>query len=228
MQETWVWSLGGEDSPGGGNGNPLQYACLENPMDRGAWRAAVHGVKRVRHDWVCTHRWSLSYHWLCVIVWTNWVWPSSNPFFFFFVCQSLASEPVKRLPDQSSDAVFQPWDCRWVRTPRLLWRGTGMVTGVNCPVLHEIFSNICALSPLGANSSLPLHVWVSEMPLGIVYWPTWGKIAVAQNIPLLFCKVPSECGLFGFRFVFSLSWSGSWWPWKALWRNPFRCVHSSS
>ena len=31
-------------SPGGGHGNPLQYACLENPMDRGAWRATVHGV----------------------------------------------------------------------------------------------------------------------------------------------------------------------------------------
>ena len=31
-------------SPGGGDGNPLQYSCLENPMDRGAWRAAVHGV----------------------------------------------------------------------------------------------------------------------------------------------------------------------------------------
>ena len=31
-------------SPGGGNGNLLQYSCLENPMDRGAWRAAVHGV----------------------------------------------------------------------------------------------------------------------------------------------------------------------------------------
>ena len=30
-------------SPGGGNGNPLQYSCLENPMDRGAWWAAVHG-----------------------------------------------------------------------------------------------------------------------------------------------------------------------------------------
>ena len=29
-------------SPGGGNGNSLQYSCLENPMDRGAWRAAVH------------------------------------------------------------------------------------------------------------------------------------------------------------------------------------------
>ena len=28
-------------SPGGGNGNPLQYSCLENPMDRGAWRATI-------------------------------------------------------------------------------------------------------------------------------------------------------------------------------------------
>ena len=31
-------------SPGEGNGNPLQYSCLENPMDRGAWLATVHGV----------------------------------------------------------------------------------------------------------------------------------------------------------------------------------------
>ena len=30
--------------PGEGNGNPLQYSCLENPMDRGAWRATVHAV----------------------------------------------------------------------------------------------------------------------------------------------------------------------------------------
>ena len=33
-------------SPGEGNGNPLQYSCLENFMDRGAWRAAVHGVAK--------------------------------------------------------------------------------------------------------------------------------------------------------------------------------------
>ena len=32
------------NSPGKGNDNPLQYSCLENPMDRGAWRAAVHAV----------------------------------------------------------------------------------------------------------------------------------------------------------------------------------------
>ena len=37
-------------SPGEGNGNPLQYSCLGNPMDRGDWRAMVHGVIRIGHD----------------------------------------------------------------------------------------------------------------------------------------------------------------------------------
>ena len=37
-------------SPEERNGNPLQYSCLENPMDRGAWWATVHGVTRVGHD----------------------------------------------------------------------------------------------------------------------------------------------------------------------------------
>ena len=39
-------------SPGEGNGNSFQCSCLENPMDRGAWRATVHGVTRVGHDLV--------------------------------------------------------------------------------------------------------------------------------------------------------------------------------
>ena len=37
-------------SPGGGNSNPLQYFCLENPTDRGAWRATIHGVRKSWHD----------------------------------------------------------------------------------------------------------------------------------------------------------------------------------
>ena len=41
MQETRVRSLGREDPPGEGNGNPLQYSCLQNPVDRGAWWAAA-------------------------------------------------------------------------------------------------------------------------------------------------------------------------------------------
>ena len=35
-----------ERSPGEGNGNPLQYSCLENSTDRGAWRATVHGITK--------------------------------------------------------------------------------------------------------------------------------------------------------------------------------------
>ena len=47
MQETWVQSLGWEDSLGEGNGNPLQFSCLENSMDRGAWWATVNGVTQL-------------------------------------------------------------------------------------------------------------------------------------------------------------------------------------
>ena len=38
------------ETRGEGNGTPLQYSCLENPMDGGAWWAALHGVARVGHD----------------------------------------------------------------------------------------------------------------------------------------------------------------------------------
>ena len=48
MQETWVRSLGREDLLGKETVAPLQYSCLENPMDRGAWWATVHF--RVGHD----------------------------------------------------------------------------------------------------------------------------------------------------------------------------------
>ena len=48
MQETWVRSLGREDPPGEENGNPLQYSCLENPMDGGAWWATVHRIAKSR------------------------------------------------------------------------------------------------------------------------------------------------------------------------------------
>ena len=47
-------------SPGGGRGNPLQYSCLENTMDRGAWRATVHRIAKSQTwlKWFSRHAWS--------------------------------------------------------------------------------------------------------------------------------------------------------------------------
>ena len=50
-----VLSLGQEDPPKEGNGNPLQYSCLENLMDRGAWWATVHGVTKSQTRLINTH-----------------------------------------------------------------------------------------------------------------------------------------------------------------------------
>ena len=41
---------GSRRSPGGGNGNPVQYSCLANPLDRGIWRATAHGVTKSWHN----------------------------------------------------------------------------------------------------------------------------------------------------------------------------------
>ena len=61
VQETWVPALG--RSPGEGNGNPLQYSCLENLMDRGAWQAKVHGFAKSRTQ---QKRLTLIFHCVCV------------------------------------------------------------------------------------------------------------------------------------------------------------------
>ena len=50
--------LGSIPGSGEGNGNPLQYACQKNSMDREAWQPRVHGVARVRHDLATKAPWS--------------------------------------------------------------------------------------------------------------------------------------------------------------------------
>ena len=71
-----ILGLGG--SPGGGHGNSLQYSCLENPMDRGAWWATVHRVT-VGHDWrdlACTsgYMWNLR-------KWYKWTYLQNRPMY---------------------------------------------------------------------------------------------------------------------------------------------------
>ena len=53
---TVIWELSGE-----GNGTPLQYSCLENPMDRGGWKAAVHGVTEGR-TWLNDFTFTFYFH----------------------------------------------------------------------------------------------------------------------------------------------------------------------
>ena len=50
IQETWVQSLGWQDSLEKGMATQLHCSCLENPMDRGAWQATVHGVTKSQHN----------------------------------------------------------------------------------------------------------------------------------------------------------------------------------
>ena len=57
-------------SPGERNGNPLQYSCMENPMDRGAWQATVHGVARVGYDLVSKP--PHIYHWVILLYSSDW------------------------------------------------------------------------------------------------------------------------------------------------------------
>ena len=54
---------GSGSSPRKGNGNPLQYSCLENPMDKGAWQATRHGITRVRHDLALSFSFFSYRHW---------------------------------------------------------------------------------------------------------------------------------------------------------------------
>ena len=75
--------------PGQGNGNPLQYSCLENPMDGGAWQAVVPGVARVGHDLatkppplLCRH-----YTLIKLSLWNNSSRPNKHFNFFFFLTQ---------------------------------------------------------------------------------------------------------------------------------------------
>ena len=50
LQETWIWSLGQEDSPGAGNGNPLPYFCLESSMEQSGGLQSIES-QRVGHNW---------------------------------------------------------------------------------------------------------------------------------------------------------------------------------
>ena len=122
--------------PGEGNvlKNPLQYSCLENLRDRGAWCATAHGLQRVRYDWVCMHvpfrylfshllisvfaqRYSFLYFelkkkWPCCASWGS-QFPSQglNPGYNSESSKSNTRPPVKVLVIQSCLTLCDPMEC---------------------------------------------------------------------------------------------------------------------
>ena len=121
MQETheiWVPSLGQEDSSGVGNGNPLQYSCQENPMDRGTW-SIVMGSQTVGLDWayICVTRdnFQTVAHLMCVTCngfslvskW-NWRWKACKYIlkkFSKFIKHVLMKFNLKRTLEWGSQSV---------------------------------------------------------------------------------------------------------------------------
>ena len=78
--EIWTQAQGTQGFPGGcleeGNGNPLQYSCLGNPMDRGAWQATIHGVTRVEHNLLNHHHQGTQAQGFCIARRTGGSWLS--------------------------------------------------------------------------------------------------------------------------------------------------------
>ena len=169
VQETRVWSLGQEDPPGEGNGNPLQYSCLENPMDRGAWWATVHGVARVRHD-LATKQ---------CLFWTDWhlLWLVGIygiliiKYFEYYLLDRQTQNIIKWKGSGSrwkwSKHVLSCFShvrlCQWQPT-RLLppWDSPDKSTGVGC---HFLLQGDLPDPGIKPTSSVCLVMQVNSLPL---------------------------------------------------------------
>ena len=108
---------GSRRSPGGGYGNPFQYSCLENPVDRGTWRATVHGVTQIQTElkWLSTHTCTSS---LACIYCLSFACIYSLFVFLFLPCLVLVlkwkNNYVKNVVLRTTGLVQQSQGCRLV------------------------------------------------------------------------------------------------------------------
>ena len=156
-------------SHGEGNGNPLQYSCLGNPMDRGSWQATVHGVAKesVGHDLVAKQHWPLLFHICfrnlsinahidlvvtvqystCIITFMNGPWWTFRLFCFFFIRHDHAPNifvcSLTYFLQENPKGRFLPWKY-WICTSK----NTGSVEFPNRSHQSIYFIHECYLSPL--------------------------------------------------------------------------------
>ena len=145
--------LGSRKSPGGGHGNPSQYACLESLMDRGAWWAAVHGAAKgwTWLKWLSRHQlWTVIFRrfpWALLQPQCAWGFPGANglspsrAYFFYLVPRIPCPEPQAYLPLQVSSTAASSWEdgAQWARihcSPWAVW-STDMPAGDRCKRLSS-------------------------------------------------------------------------------------------
>ena len=132
------------------NGNPLQYSCLENPMDKGAWWDTVHGVAKSRtwlSDWVCTY--NTHYLFKKIFIWLHHVLQHMG-FYCGTVVQSLSRVQLFATPwtaaCQASLSSIISWSLLKLMSIELLMPSNHLI--LHCPLLllPSIFPNIRVFS----------------------------------------------------------------------------------
>ena len=150
---------GSRRSPGEGNGNPLQYSCLENPMDRGAWWATVH---RVTRSWTWLWNFILSVG-LCSAGMAFLSLHSNGYIFPFLLCFSLVffSQLFVR-PPQTAILLFCisfPWGWSWSLSPVQCHESPSIVLQALC--LSDLIPWIYLSIPLYNRKGFDLgHTWM--------------------------------------------------------------------
>ena len=96
-------------SPGERHGNPLQYSCLENPMDRGAWQLQSMGLQRVGHEWATQHACT---HWISLMAKTV----KHLPTMWETRLQSLAWEDSLE-KEMATHCSVLAWKIPWMEEP---------------------------------------------------------------------------------------------------------------
>ena len=170
-------------SPGEGNGNPLQYSCLENSMDGGAWRATVHGVAKSRtwlSDFTLTDfgRWEgvsrgrghmYTYDWVMLVVWQK---PTQY-------CKAVILE--KEMATHSS---ILAWRIPRTEEPGGLQSMGSKRVGHKWWLHFHFQCQACAgtweISSLSWKEHVTLSVWLTSHTTKPVHWPT-----KFQKIPIL-------------------------------------------
>ena len=161
MQETWDWSWLGR-SPGGWHGNPFQYSCLEDPMDRGAWWATAHGVieldmtKATKH--ICTQNLGVNLDWelIFILLLTTYLILTSFPH------DSVICLQFRRLGFDSWIGKI-PWRREWQPTP--VWlpgesqEESGSLQSIGCRVTHNWATNIFTVTLSRGEGGGVRHSW---------------------------------------------------------------------